>query len=304
MSPEPLVSIVVPVYNGELYIKETIRSILDQSYKNIECIVVDDGSVDASLKAIDEFSDRIKLVRQKNQGQASAINTGFHLCNGEYIGYLSADDIIDVECIYHLMAKIKTETHSLPLVIFPRYRTIDCNGDILNAETEAFIGTTHMIRNFRCLIGPGAIFNRRLFQIYGGWDPAYKQIPDYVFWVKFVSKARFLQIDKTLASFRVHRASQTFAQSDVFKSDESVRFSKEFSLVADELILPGNLKYFTSSAYIYSSCLHFRASRYRLGIRRYLFGFCTSPIRALSFDALKIIGASIAASFIHFKFFR
>lgn len=93
----PLVSIVVPVFNGEKYIREALNCAVSQTYKNIEVIVVDDCSVDHSLEVVEEFAkndDRVKLVSlEKNAGVANARNIGINAANGDYIALLDSDDV-------------------------------------------------------------------------------------------------------------------------------------------------------------------------------------------------------------------
>lgn len=91
---EKLVSVIVPVYNVESYIAETIQSVLDQTYENFELLIVDDGSPDRSAEICQKFTDsRIQIVRQTNRGLAGARNTGIRHAKGEYIAFLDGDDI-------------------------------------------------------------------------------------------------------------------------------------------------------------------------------------------------------------------
>lgn len=93
MIDSPLVSIVINNYNYGKYLKDSIDSALQQTYKNIEVIVVDDGSTDHSLEIIEEYKDKVTSILKKNGGQASAFNAGFKVCKGEIICLLDADDI-------------------------------------------------------------------------------------------------------------------------------------------------------------------------------------------------------------------
>lgn len=93
-----MISVVVPVYNGEKYIKETIDSILNQSYKDLELILINDGSTDDSAKICEKYQmkdDRVKLFTQPNQGLSVARNTGIAQAMGEYLFFLDADDILE-----------------------------------------------------------------------------------------------------------------------------------------------------------------------------------------------------------------
>lgn len=92
---KPLVSILIPLYNSEKYIAETIESCLNQSYKNIEIIIVDDGSIDNSFSIAQKYeSEIVKLYKQENKGACAARNKAFELSKGEYIQYLDSDDLM------------------------------------------------------------------------------------------------------------------------------------------------------------------------------------------------------------------
>lgn len=91
----PLVSIIIPVYNAEKYLKETLQSALDQTWPNKEIIIVDDGSTDDSAAIVRSYNRPIiKLIQQKNQGASSAKQTGLSYAGGDFIQYLDADDIL------------------------------------------------------------------------------------------------------------------------------------------------------------------------------------------------------------------
>ena len=99
------ISIIVPVYNIELYVKECIESILRQTFKNFELILVDDGSTDQSGKICDEYAlkdARIIVIHQKNQGLSQARNTGIDIAKGKYIGFVDGDDWIHEEMFSEL----------------------------------------------------------------------------------------------------------------------------------------------------------------------------------------------------------
>ncbi len=98
MVKDKLISVIVPVYNVECYIKNCIDSILTQTYPFIEIILVDDGSVDSSGKICDEYANNyetVRVIHKSNAGLASARNAGMNIANGEYIGFVDSDDIID-----------------------------------------------------------------------------------------------------------------------------------------------------------------------------------------------------------------
>lgn len=102
----PLVSVIIPVFNGEEFLVEAIQSVKDQSYSPIEIILVDDGSTDSSSEVVKSFSN-INYIYQSNLGTPSARNTGINSAQGEFIAFLDADDIwhkmkLEIQVAFHL----------------------------------------------------------------------------------------------------------------------------------------------------------------------------------------------------------
>ncbi|SNY51640.1 Glycosyl transferase family 2 [Arsukibacterium tuosuense] len=89
----PLVSVIMPCYNNESFVKAAVESVLLQDYPNFEVIVVDDGSTDGSFVELQRFGDRITIIQQKNLGAAAARNNGLETARGQYIAFLDSDDI-------------------------------------------------------------------------------------------------------------------------------------------------------------------------------------------------------------------
>ena len=97
VAKKPKVSIVVPIYNVERYLDECVKSIINQTLKEIEIILVDDGSPDNCGKIIDDYAktdSRIVAVHQKNSGYSAAVNKGINMAKGEYVGIIESDDFI------------------------------------------------------------------------------------------------------------------------------------------------------------------------------------------------------------------
>src|SRR2546423_1499605 len=109
-TPRPSISVVVPAYNAELYIAQTLEGILSQTLPPDEVIVVDDGSTDATLDELARFRGEVKIVNQTNRGTAGAHNTGFRMAGGDYVARCDADDI---------WAPTKLERQSEALVTHP-----------------------------------------------------------------------------------------------------------------------------------------------------------------------------------------
>lgn len=123
MEQMPKVSIIVPVYNVERYLRQCLDSLVDQTYQNIEIICVDDGSTDASSEILTEYAlknSKVRVIRQENSGLSAARNVGFSFATGDYVMYVDSDDWIDV-CTCE-KAVFKAEEHAADLVMWPYIR--------------------------------------------------------------------------------------------------------------------------------------------------------------------------------------
>lgn len=294
----PLVSIIVPVYNGEQYIRDTIDSVINQTYPYIECIVVDDGSTDATPEILKAFGNKIFTLTQNNSGQSIALNNGFELAKGDYIGYLSADDLIDLDHVKGLINEFHASSDSessqfKECVLFSRYRLIDSDGCAFGLASKPFHGQRQYVEKFNNVIGPGAIFSRSLFTKNGGWDSRFKQIPDYVFWLKNINGASFYQRGITSASFRVHDKSQTYSRPSYDKADESVLLLNLISMGEIRLPIDIDYKAFATSAFVFSACLHIRSGRFNIALQRLLSSINISMVHTIAFSNVKRVASNI-----------
>ncbi len=113
---QPLVSIIIPVYNAEKYLAETISSALDQTWPNKEIIIVDDGSTDQSLKIAQSFNNKIiHLYRQENKGASAARNKGLLAAKGDYVQFLDADDLLMSDKISTQVAQLNSITDAVSI---------------------------------------------------------------------------------------------------------------------------------------------------------------------------------------------
>ena len=149
-----LISIVVPVYNVEKYLRECLESILKQTYQNLEIILVDDGSTDCSGKICDDYAGkdrRIAVVHQKNQGVLAARNTGIKKAHGRYIGFVDGDDWVSEQMYWELYHKLKKENTDLVICKKNIYddTTGNCfaEGDVLDEGVYATCKNENILFN-------------------------------------------------------------------------------------------------------------------------------------------------------------
>ena len=127
MEPNPLISVIVPVYNVAAWLPRCVDSVLTQTYQNLEILLIDDGSTDASGEICDAYAEkdpRIRVIHKKNGGLSSARNAGLDVSNGQYLGFVDSDDWIEPEMYAEMLALM--ERNEAQLVCAGRY---DVDGD-------------------------------------------------------------------------------------------------------------------------------------------------------------------------------
>lgn len=133
----PLISIIIPIYKVEKYLRSCVDSVLSQSYKNIEVILVDDGSPDACPQICDEYKSidkRIVVIHKKNGGLSDARNEGLSKATGDYVLFLDSDDLWTEECAVSRLVEVLSANPDSDLVFFQKYSFIDGTTPVTPSE--------------------------------------------------------------------------------------------------------------------------------------------------------------------------
>jgi glycosyltransferase involved in cell wall biosynthesis len=149
----PFVSVTIPTYNSAPYLARTLQSLVEQTYRNFEIIVVDDGSTDATPQVVEPFLDRIVYHRQPNGGLPAARNKGFELARGEFIAWMDSDDLCDPERLAVQVAYLQQNPHVV--AIGTEFAAID----VMDRELEAAYSATYYSEFGKH--GLGGLFTKR-----------------------------------------------------------------------------------------------------------------------------------------------
>lgn len=210
MKQNPLVSVIIPVYNGSRYIASAIESVFSQSYQNIEIIVVNDGSRDDTYEKIKPYLDRLKYIYQKNCGASAARNKGIMNSAGEYVAFLDHDDI-------WLPEKIKTQIkymseHPEIGMVHSGCGFIDSDGKHLDGINWA-IGIEGkcfkelFIKNR--IMMPTAFIRKTCFNKIGLFAEDIRYCDDRELWMRLSREFPIGYINKLLAYYRIHDSNMT-----------------------------------------------------------------------------------------------
>jgi glycosyltransferase involved in cell wall biosynthesis len=203
--PHPLVSIIIPCYNGERFLREAIDSCLAQTYRPVEIIVVDDGSTDGSLDILKSYGDAVIWETKSNRGPSYARNRGFDLSSGKYIQYLDADDYLLPE---KLERQVKVLEETGVDVVYSDWQVLyhlpDGNelwSDIVGFDMHKDILTPLLSR--RWLRTEAPLFRRDIVQHAGGWDENIRAVEEKDFHLSVaLAGARFHYEPGCLSVFR------------------------------------------------------------------------------------------------------
>lgn len=198
----PLMSVVTVVYNGEINLEQTIKSVLNQSYANIEYIIVDGGSDDKTLDIIKKYEDKIDYwVSESDEGVYYAMNKGASLCSGKYIAFLNADDWYNKETIASVVSCFRNSDISY----------LFGNTDLY--EENTFLYTLKEKLNqykFNTPFGHQSLFVTREYFLSEPFDTKYKIVADYNFMIGLIKKdLPYKYLDQSLVNYRVGGLSST-----------------------------------------------------------------------------------------------
>ncbi|MEM5498183.1 glycosyltransferase [Paraglaciecola mesophila] len=208
---KPLISVVIPVYNAEHYILKALRSVCEQTYQNLQIIVIDDGSTDHSKDVIESVHDpRIELISRENRGLIATLNEGVQRSDGEYIARMDADDI----CFPDRFARqqLYFEAHAGFGVLFTGLEYIDASGKVMRKKVAH---ENREIKPVELLFGcpvchPTAMFNMNVLAKPDiRYDSEFDKTEDFELWTRLASKTKIGILSEVLFQYRIHSESIT-----------------------------------------------------------------------------------------------
>ena len=209
MMASDLVSVVLPVYNSEKYLKECLDSIIYQTYQNIEIIVVDDGSTDSSSDILKEYSDNVIILSQNNSGLASALNFGISKMKGYWFKWFSPDDVMYPYTIEILVDAAKKHSDT---IVYSNWEIINENGNKLREFYESdYNALSNFEYNVRLLDGQQINVNTTLIPSFLFKKCNIRELDDpvaidYDFFLcsALINDVKFHLIQKPLVKYRIH----------------------------------------------------------------------------------------------------
>jgi len=276
-----LITVVTPAYNHAATLRETIESVLAQTYPYIEYIVVNDGSYDETESLLHDYKDRIRIITQENSGQSAAMNRAWKEASGDYLTYVSADDILYPD----YLEKLADEIGEGAVVYYPDFDIIDVRSKRIRTERRPDYDLEELTCGLVCQPGLAAVFRADAYRAVGGWDCSYRFIPDFEFWTRMAFQGNFKRIPIVAGGFRVHDESGSVRSISPSASDEIIRFVDEFTSFPST----SAKKRAIVQSRLMSARSHLQSRRLVTAAQRYVQAFVSSPLVAIKPANIKLV---------------
>lgn len=246
-----LVSVIVPIYNGQKYIERTVRSILNQSYKRVEIILINDGSTDRSSEVVRRIGRGLQVIEQPNQGAARSRNTGLALSKGKYVLFLDQDDILEPEFLTEAVRTIK-RTGSIGVV---------ANGYLIDGEGKRLrkiykskrtrVDLKQLCVNNQIFTPSQVLMDRGRLAALRGFDTELAAgeggvvAEDWELWIRLLREGTMTYMNDCLMGYRIH-------PDNNFKSLDKVLRS-ELKIVEKKMNGIGNVRHLQGYRYLFYS---------------------------------------------------
>lgn len=223
----PLVSIILPVYNGEQFLESSIKSCLSQTHENLELLIVDDCSTDSTSKIANcyvKIDKRVKYFRNyENLRLPRSLNVGFDQAKGEYLTWTSDDNILHQNFVESMLSELKNKKCDL---VYSRYNQIDSNNKVIGISS--LHNPNLLIR--KNVVGASFLYKKDIHVTLSGYNTSLFLVEDYDFWLRAAEQYVFCRLDKVLFDYRVHDKSLTSSRKkEILNLTVKLRWKYMFS---------------------------------------------------------------------------
>lgn len=238
----PMISIIIPVYNGENYLQEAIDSALAQTYKNCEVIVINDGSIDRTKEIMDSYEDKIVPFHKNNGGVSSALNLGIRHMRGEYFAWLSHDDVLKENACEIYMNILKDQVPET--IVYANYDLINDKGEIYgfteyekrHNKRELELSVYPVILGY--VNGCALLVHKSHFQRVGEFDESLRITQDNEMWFRIFRNSKIRFCSENVSSKRYH-SEQDSQTKNIYPDHDQFLFDSLKKLTLPEYVCFG-----------------------------------------------------------------
>jgi glycosyltransferase involved in cell wall biosynthesis len=207
VSESPLVSIILPTYNGSRYLQESIESCVRQTYAHWELIIVDDASTDKTDQIIAHWRNQDARIRsfrnETNRKLSASLNRGFAEANGDLLTWTSDDNRYRPNALATMVAFL--DNHSEVGLVYSDYSKIDGQGKVLD---QISVGEPQQLAVRNCVQG-SFMYRRKVYELIGEYDEKFHLVEDWDYWIRILRSFKIAPLHENLYEFRTHAESLT-----------------------------------------------------------------------------------------------
>lgn len=200
----------MPCFNAEAYVAQAVDCVLGQTCKDVELIVVDDGSTDRSREILRGYGERIRYLEQPNQGPYPARNHGLRFATGEFIAFLDADDWWSPDCLEKLLAALSARADAA--IAYCGWQNVGLSGPRGEPHVPPDYEAVGKLERFLRAAAPwpihAALVRRTVMEAAGGFDTHWRTCMDYDLWLRIGATHRIVLVPEVLAFYRFHQSGQ------------------------------------------------------------------------------------------------
>lgn len=244
----PMISVIMSVYNDEKYLSKSIESILNQTYKNFEFIVINDGSIDESLDIIKKYSNidkRIVVVNQNNIGLTKSLNKAIKLSKGKYIARQDSDDVSELDRFEKQIGFL--ENNSDYALVGTNISKIDKDDKLIEINSTKY-SNEDIVKTFKkrnCIAHGSVMINKKLVGDKLYYDEEFEYAQDFRLWTKIATSFKIINLEEPLYKLRIHTNSiskQKIEKQSIYAGIVAYEFEQESKIYnIDEEVL-SNIK--------------------------------------------------------------
>lgn len=228
---KPAIDVIIPLYNGELFIAQALESVLSQTLPPARIIVVNDGSTDKGPEIVYSYQNKgstpIEIITQENKGLSAARNTGITHATGDYIAFLDADDVWLPEKLQQQMYVLTNSNLSDLALVYCKYAIINTKGALdpdgfvvpLNTTMRGMVFNKLLSGNKILSSGSGVLIKRSVFDIVGRFNETLRFGEDWDMWLRIAEKYEVDYAEKVLVHIRRHGDNMTASKHKVFQGE-------------------------------------------------------------------------------------
>jgi len=234
---DPLVSVIVPCFNAQRFIVETLDSIFHQTYTNIEVIVIDDGSIDATIELISRYKctskAKLHLYMQGHCGPSAARNKGIWSAEGDFIAFLDADDYwmprkLEMQLPLMTQSKDCVFSHSPEQVVDEKGQQVGLSQRKL-AVPDSYLESLLVVN---CVSTSTVVARTTAVKSVGGFDSSFRTCEDWDLWIRLAQLGSIAYLDEPMTAYRLHSAN-THADIDQMRKDINHFYTKHSAIIPD-----------------------------------------------------------------------